>query len=130
MLEELGLVQSKANTSCVASLDGVMEVKFLSWLTSKLCIVEIKTRVNKKTQAAADMIKESYGSFVECDFLSDDVVDEYNRTLKNWKPNFNSLHPYAFLWIRLIMSLTLNCHLLFRLFKIEKSFIHLPALNS
>ena len=39
--------------------------------------------------------------------------------LKNWKPNFHSLHPYAFLWIRLIMSLTLNCHLIFRLFKIE-----------
>ena len=62
-------------SSCCASLDGVMEVKFPSWLTSKLCIVEIKTRVNKKTQAAADMIKESYGSFVECGFLSDDVIN-------------------------------------------------------
>ena len=46
-------------------------------------------------------------------------VDEYSRTLKKWKPNFNSMHPYAFLWIRLIMSLTSNCHLIFRLFKIE-----------
>ena len=36
------------------------------WLASKFCIVEIKTRVNKWTQAAADMIKASYGSFVEC----------------------------------------------------------------
>ena len=64
LLEELGLVQIKANTSCGASLDGVMEVIFPSWLTSKLCVVEIKTRVNKKTQAAADMIKESYGSLL------------------------------------------------------------------
>ena len=31
--------------------------------------------MNKKTQAAADMIKESYGSFVECDFLSDDFIN-------------------------------------------------------
>ena len=46
-----------------------MEVRIPSWLTSKLYIVEIKTRLNKKIQAAADMIKESYGSFVECDFL-------------------------------------------------------------
>ena len=52
-----------------------MEVKFPSWLTSKLCVVEIKTRVNKKTQAAADMIKDSYGSFVECGFLSDDFIN-------------------------------------------------------
>ena len=75
LLEELGLVQSKANTSCGASLDGVMEVKFPSWLTSKLCVVEINTRVNKKTQAAADMIRDSYGSFVECDFLTDDFIN-------------------------------------------------------
>ena len=40
MWEELGLMLSKASTSCGASLDGVMEVKFLSWLTSKLCIVD------------------------------------------------------------------------------------------
>ena len=52
-----------------------MKVKFPSWLASKLCIVEIKTRVNRKTQAAADMIKASYGSFVECDFLSDNVIN-------------------------------------------------------
>ena len=31
--------------------------------------------MNKKTQAAADLIKESYGSFVECDFLSDDFIN-------------------------------------------------------
>lgn len=28
-------------------------------------------------------------------------VNEYSRTLKKWRPNFNSLHPYAFLWIRI-----------------------------
>jgi hypothetical protein len=49
------------------------------------------------------------------------MTDTFSRCLKNIKPNFKSLHPYAFIWIRLIMTMMWNCHLVLRLFRAEET---------
>jgi hypothetical protein len=55
------------------------------------------------------------------------MTDVFSRCMKNVKPVFNSLHPYAFIWIRMIMTMMWNAHLLHRLFKIERE---LPRFTS
>ena len=47
------------------------------------------------------------------------MTDVYSRCMKNIKPTFHSLHPYAFIWIRLLMTMMWNTHILYRLFQIE-----------
>ena len=48
------------------------------------------------------------------------MTDVFSRCLKDVKPMFKSLHPYAFIWIRLIMTMLWNVHVLVRLGHIEK----------
>jgi hypothetical protein len=48
------------------------------------------------------------------------MTDVFSRCLKNVKPGFKSLHPYAFIWIRLLMTMMWNSHILMRLFRVEK----------
>jgi hypothetical protein len=47
------------------------------------------------------------------------MTDVFSRVMKNVKPNMKSLHPYAFVWIRMLMTMAYDAHLLHRLFAIE-----------
>ena len=46
--------------------------------------------------------------------------------LNNVKAAFQKLHPYAYIWIRMIMMMVFNAHVLHRLFAIEKR-LHIPG---
>ena len=48
------------------------------------------------------------------------MTDVFSRCQKDVKPIFKSLHPYAFIWIRLIMAMVWNVHVLVRLGQIGK----------
>jgi hypothetical protein len=47
------------------------------------------------------------------------MTDVFSRCMMNSKAGFQHLHPSAFIWIRLIMTMVWDTHLLYRLFQIE-----------
>ena len=64
-------------------------------------------------------VKHILPRLIVCWNLMKGGVDEYSRTLKNQKAMFRSLHPYAFIIIRTIMSMFYNIHHIRRLLAIE-----------
>jgi hypothetical protein len=77
----------------------------------------------------------SFFSFLQIAFWNHGkgMTDVFSRCMKNAMPNFQSLHPSAFIWIRLIMTMVWDTHLLRQLFHIERkldSFISLDQLRN
>jgi hypothetical protein len=64
------------------------------------------------------------------------MTDVFSRMQNNVKPSIQQLHPYAYIWIREVMMMIFNAHILHRLFAIEgrlkgpKSFLCLRQLRN
>ena len=48
------------------------------------------------------------------------MTDQLSRFLNNVKPPIHQLNPYGYVWLRMIMMMVLDAHLLHRLFAIEE----------
>ena len=54
------------------------------------------------------------------------MTDCFSRMQNNVKAPLQKLHPYAYMWLRMVMMMMYNAHVLNRLFSIEK-FIKTPG---
>lgn len=52
--------------------------------------------------------------------LTKGMTDVFSRVMMNVKANFKQMHPYVFIWIRMVITMVYNAHLLHRIFAIEE----------